>query len=160
MTTTTSSFQIAALPAGLADHVRAHGADPVYGHPAHTQPATGYGPCRSCLSTFCQGGEDRILFTHDAFAGAAPFPAPGPVFVHAEPCEPYAGAGFPEDLRTLALTFEGYGEEARLITFERAAGDPEGAITRALEHEDVRYVNVRNTVAGCFVLRAERPATS
>ncbi|MBV9737341.1 MAG: DUF1203 domain-containing protein, partial [Candidatus Eremiobacteraeota bacterium] len=59
---------------------------PIYGHPAHIEVATGYGPCRHCLRTFNVGREQRILFTYDPFQGIEDVPLPGPVFIHAVPC--------------------------------------------------------------------------
>ena len=50
-------------------------------------------PLRSACAVR-QGREDRVLFTYNPFAGLDPYPSPGPVFIHWEPCAPYDGAGF------------------------------------------------------------------
>ena len=52
--------------------------------------AAGYGPCRLCLDTFRVGADERLLFTYDPFAGLDPYPAPVPIFVHADGCAPFA----------------------------------------------------------------------
>ena len=149
-------FAVRALPQEVATHVREHGRDPIWGHSVETQLATGFGPCRLCLRRFREGEEMRTLFTHDSYAGVAEFPQPGPVYIHADGCDRYDGDGFPPDLRTLELTFEGVAAGPRVVALERTHGDGvEGAIARLLDLPDVDYVNVRNTQAGCFVARVE-----
>jgi hypothetical protein len=151
-----TSFAVRALPQEVATHVRERGSDPVWGHGAVTQPATGFGPCRLCLRRF-RPGELRTLFTHDTYAGVADYPQPGPVYVHADECARYDGDGFPPDLRTLELSFEGVAAGPRVVALERGRGeDAEGAVARLLDLPDVDYVNVRNTEAGCFVARIDR----
>src|SRR5690606_36042809 len=102
-------YRVIAIPTAVADSVRTTLVSPRYGHPAHVEVARGHGPCRHCLRTFRVGEEKRILFTLDAFAGLEPLPLPGPVYVHAEPCERYPeNGGFPADLRTHDFTFNAY----------------------------------------------------
>jgi Protein of unknown function (DUF1203) len=150
---------VQALPQEVAAYVREHGRDPVWGHAAVGEPATGFGPCRLCLRTFREGEEMRLLFTHDTYAGVAEFPQPGPVYIHADECDRYDGPGFPPELRSLALTFEGVAPGPRVVALERSHGDGvEEAIERLLALADVDYVNVRNTEAGCFVARVEHAA--
>jgi hypothetical protein len=152
-----TAIAVTGIPEDVARHVRDRGTDPIWGHAAVTQPATGFGPCRLCLRTFREGEGLRILFTHDTYAGVSEFPQPGPVFIHADACDPYDGNGFPPTLRELELTFEAVAAGPRVIQLERTTGaDAERALTHLLELPDVDYVNVRNTEAGCFVARVER----
>jgi hypothetical protein len=147
-------FAVEALPREVAAHVREHGRDPTWGHAATTELATGFGPCRFCLRRFREGEELRTLFTHDTYAGVAEFPQPGPVYIHADDCDRWAGDGFPPELRGLALTFEGVAAGPRAVALERTNGEGvETAIERLLGLPEVDYVNVRNTEAGCFVAR-------
>ena len=60
-------YRIIALPTQIAEEVRTIGKAPRYGHPAITEVAKGYGPCRHCLRTFAVGVERRTLFTYDSF---------------------------------------------------------------------------------------------
>jgi hypothetical protein len=148
---------VTAIRQEVATYVRQNGRDPVWGHAAVTQVATGFGPCRLCLRTFREGEELRTLFTHDTYAGVAPFPQPGPVFIHADPCEPWDREGFPPELRPLALTFEAIAAGPRVVALERTSGEAaDGAIARLLGLPEADFVNVRNTEAGCFVARVER----
>jgi hypothetical protein len=152
-----SAFRVIPLSPALADEVRATGRAPGYGHPAHAETATGYGPCRVCLRTFRTGEERRILFTHDAFRGVEDYPSPGPVFIHEAPCEPFAGPGVPADFATMPLVMEGYAPGRWLVAREPVAdGDVAGALARVFAHDAVTYVHVRNREAGCYVARAER----
>jgi Protein of unknown function (DUF1203) len=155
-TITAERFAVEALPQEVATYVRETSRDPIWGHSAMTEPATGFGPCRLCLRTFREG-ERRTLFTYDSYAGVAEFPQPGPVYIHEHDCERYKAVGFPPDLRALELTFEGIAAGPRVIALERTDGDGiEEAIERLLHDRDVDFVNVRNTEAGCFVARLDR----
>lgn len=152
------SFRVIAIPTKLTDLVRSTMRSPGYGHPAHVEVAAGYGPCRHCLRTFDVGKEERILFTYDPFHGLEPLPLPGPIFVHAESCPRFEEhGGFPPTLREHRLTLAAYGEGRRLLSEEYVEdGSVEPPIERLLLNEDVRYIHVRDTEAGCYDFRIER----
>ena len=151
-------FRTVAIPTALAEKVRRTRVSPGYGHPAHAEIATGYGPCRHCLRTFEIGVDRRILFTLDPFHGIEPLPLPGPVFIHEEGCPRFPeNGGFPADLRSHALSLEAYARGRRLVATEHVDdGSAEEAAVRLLERPDVGYVHVRDTNAGCYDLRIER----
>lgn len=151
------SFQVVPIPADIAAQVRETLRAPRFGHPAHVEVATGFGPCRSCLRTFREGEEERVLFTYDAFAGLDDYPSPGPVFIHRDACEPWQGDGFPPELRALPLTLEGYGRGHWLVAREPVSdGRIEEALGRLFAHAAVAFVHVRNAEPGCYVARVER----
>jgi hypothetical protein len=162
MSTTTeklmSTFRVISIPRSLAEQARATRKSPQYGHPAHVELATGYGPCRQCLHTFDEGRESRMLFTYNPFEGRDSYPSPGPIFIHEQPCETYAEEnGFPDDLRRLPLVLEGYGAGRRPVTQERVPdGKMEEAIERIFALPAVEYIHVRNLEAGCFIAQIER----
>jgi hypothetical protein len=138
-------------------HVRAALVSPQYGHPAYVEQAKGYGPCRSCLQTFEVGQEERILFTYNPFDGLDPYPSPGPIFVHRQTCAPFVESGFPEGLRPLPLTFEAYGADRWIVDRMRVQGSGiEAAIEQLLGNDDVHYIHIRNTEAGCYIARIVR----
>lgn len=150
------SFRVLPIPAEIAEKTRETGKSAQYGHPAFTEVAKGYGPCRQCLKTFRTGEESRTLFTYNPFEGLDSYPSPGPVFIHEKPCEPFAGKGFPKELRSIPMVLEAYGDERRLLAQERVRdGVVEPVIERMLELEGVRYLHVRNLDAGCFIARVE-----
>ncbi len=152
-----AGYRYVALPTAVADAVRATLTAPRYGHPAHVEVARGYGPCRHCLRTFDIGRERRILFTYDPFDGLERLPLPGPVFIHAEPCERYPEDGsFPDDLRAHPLTLNAYARGRRLVEQAYVTdGSIEELLERLLAAPDVAYVHVRDTSAGCYDLRVE-----
>lgn len=152
-----AGFRVLPIDSKLAEAVRNTLKSPQYGHPAHVETASGYGPCRACLKQFRAGEEGRILFTFNPFQGLDEYPSPGPVFIHADSCQSYDNAqAFPEELRSLPLTLEAYGENRWIIARERpAAAEIEGSVERLLHTSGVRYIHVRNTEAGCFIARIE-----
>jgi len=155
-----SSFRTVPIPTALARAACHDNRSPQYGHPAHRERATGYGPCRLCLGTFQVGEEDRLLFTYNPFEGLDPYPSPGPIFVHADGCVAHApDTEFPAALRALPLTLEGYAPGRWVVARERVeGGDVEGAATRLFAHPAVSYIHVRNSEAGCYIARLERRA--
>jgi Protein of unknown function (DUF1203) len=80
------SYRVVAVGDRIANAVRKTLRSPDQGHPAHTEAATGYGPCRQCLRTFTVGSERGILFSYDPFYGKENLPLPGPVFIHENDC--------------------------------------------------------------------------
>ena len=153
-----TTFRVVAIPTEVANAVRRTMRAPVYGFPAHAEVATGEGPCRHCLRTFTVGVDRRILFTYDRFAGVEARPQPGPIYVHAENCPHYAeDAGFPEELRDGSRTLEAYARGRRLVAQEYVEdGQFEPVIEQLLERQEVDYIQVNSTTAGCFTFRIER----
>jgi hypothetical protein len=153
-----AGFRVLPIDSELAGQVRSTLKSPQYGHPAHVERATGYGPCRACLKQFQAGKEDRILFTYNPFQGLDAYPSPGPVFIHAKSCPGYGDQReFPEELRSLPLTLEAYGADRWIIARERpSAHEIESSVDRLLNTSGVRYIHIRNTEAGCFIARIER----
>jgi len=153
-----STFRVISIPNALAEQARATRKSPQYGHPAHVELATGYGPCRQCLHTFDEGHESRLLFTYNPFEGRDSYPSPGPIFIHEQPCETYTeDSGFPEDLRRLPLVLEGYGAGRSLVMQERVQdGKVEDVIKGIFALPTVEYIHVRNLEAGCFIAQLER----
>lgn len=152
------NIRIVAIPTTVAENVRSTLRSPKYGHPAHTEVAKGYGPCRHCLRYFDVGNEERILFTWDAFSDLKAMPQPGPVYIHAESCPRYEeNAGFPNHLLAHPLTLIAYGaprEHREQIAIDANLADLE--VKRLLYRDDVAYVQVYDTEAGCFDFRIER----
>jgi len=151
------AFRVLPIPFEIAEETRRTGKSAQYGHPAFTEVAQGYGPCRQCLKTFRSGEESRTLFTYNPFEGLDSYPSPGPIFIHEKPCEPFASAGFPKELRSIPMVLEAYGSERALLAQERISdGVVEPVIERLLDLEGVRYLHVRNLEAGCFIALVER----
>jgi hypothetical protein len=154
------TFRVVAIPKELAEYVVKERVAPVYGHPAHAEVARGPGPCRLCLRTFKLGVERRVLFTYDCFQGKEELPLPGPVFIHEAACERYPeDGGFPDDVRAMPVTLNAYGRGRRLLAQEYVTdGRVEGVVERLFARDDVDYIHVRNTQAGCYAFAIERAA--
>jgi hypothetical protein len=153
-----TQIRIVAIPTQVAEAVRATLKAPVYGFPAHSELASDEAPCRHCLRLTKAGKDRRILFTYDRFAGVESLPQPGPVYIHEDSCPRYSdSAGFPAELRGSPRTLEAYARGRRLLVQEYVAdGKFEPAIDKLLARQDVDYIQVNSTTAGCFTFRIER----
>src|SRR5215475_13707924 len=153
-----SEIRVIALQTELVNKVLKTKRAPGYGHPAYTELAKGYGPCRHCLRTFQVGEELRTLFTCKPFYMVAPLPSPGPVFVHTEGCERYdEAAGYPQDMLLHPAVMDGYDLEQQLVARRTTSGgNHEMVLSEMFEDATVRYVMVRDHDAGCFDFRVER----
>lgn len=151
-------YRVVAVGNPIADAVRRTLRSPGYGHPAHTEVATGYGPCRQCLKPFVVGGDRRILFTYDPFCEKEKLPLPGPVFIHEHNCERYPeDGGFPGDMLSHRLTLNAYAAGRRLIAQRYVSnGVVEPELRDLLDDRDVSYIHVRDTQAGCYDFCIER----
>ena len=153
-----SSYRVISIPNELAQEVRATGKSPQYGHPAHSELAKGYGPCRVCLRKFRQGEERRLLFTYNPFEKLADYPSPGPIFIHESECRNFdEPETFPPEIRTLPLMLEAYEHDRGLLLHEPVReGEIDASISRMLALPSVEYLHVRNREAGCYIARIER----
>jgi len=150
-------YRIQGIPDPIAIAARESMESPQYGHPAHAEMATGYGPCRLCLQTFQVGADERLLFTYQPFTDPAALPAPGPVFIHRGGCQRYDGPELPAALRPLPLVVEGYGADGVLVVQRRVGTSPfEAVLHGVFEPAEVQYAHLRNAEAGCFIARVDR----
>ncbi|WP_353069115.1 DUF1203 domain-containing protein [Tunturibacter empetritectus] len=153
-----SELRVVAIATDLAQKVRESRLSPGYRHPVTAKVATGHGPCRHCLRPFAVGQEVRLLFTLNAFDGAAPIPQPGPVFIHEAECNRYAEqAGYPKELLPFGAVIDGYDADQIVRRRETITdGSQPAAIERIMRDPLVRYVMVRDGKAGCYDFRIER----
>lgn len=150
------NYKVFPISSELARTVRENMISPQYNHPASVAVATGYGPCRQCLKKLIVGKDERILFTYNAFENLSDLPLPGPVFIHKEECISFDKKGFPQELLDLPLLFESFGDESKLIKRERIeTTNIDQQIAENLKNHAVKYINIRNAEAGCFVARIE-----
>jgi len=151
------SYRIQGIPDALANAARQSMRSPQYGHPAHAELATGYGPCRLCLQTSQVGTDERVLFTYQPFTDPAALPALGPVFIHRAGCERYDATELPDALRPLPLEVEGYAAGGALLAQCRVGSAAfEEVLESVLGEEQVAYAHLRNAEAGCFIARVDR----
>jgi hypothetical protein len=150
-------YRISGLDNETAEEVRTTLRSPQYGHPAHVETATGYGPCRVCLDTFEEGRDERILFTYQPFQDPEALPAPGPVFIHRRRCSRYDDLAFPAELGSLPLALDSYGKGGLLVSRDRVGEQlVDDVVRRQLSDPKVEYLHLRNAEAGCFIARIDR----
>jgi len=150
------SYRYQGIAESLATAARESMKSPQYGHPAHAELATGYGPCRLCLQTFQVGTDERLLFTYQPFTDPGALPAPGPVFIHRDHCERYDSAELPAVLRPLPLALEGYGANGLLLVQRRVgAFGFEAVLEDVFASAGVQYAHLRNAEAGCYIARID-----
>ena len=114
-------------------------------------------PCRSCLRATPRGTR-LILFAHRPFAIDGPYAETGPVFVHADNCEPYRARDvFPPDFRARRLVFRAYDARGAIHAATLADGvDAEQTLAQQFADPAVARVHVRNPAWGCFDFAVER----
>jgi hypothetical protein len=153
-----NKFKIVAMDSQVAEQVRTVMKSPGYNFPAHREIAAGRAPCRHCLRLIAPQKEELILFTYDAFFGQGVAPMPGPVYVHADHCEPFTSNGkMPSEYSGQPLTLEAFGPDRKRVAERRVAGEEDAALEELLASEETEYVHVRSTSAGCYLFRVERP---
>jgi len=156
------NFQVVPMPIAIAEEARQTGKAPDYGHPvlAEVAPSGGYGPCRSCLRR-TREGERRLLMSYNPYREPGQVPVVGPVFIHEQPCTPFFGPGFPEELRGLPMVLQGHLKAAAGLVHRRLEGaSPEAAIEAMLDDPRIEFITLRNAEAGCFIARVEREAAA
>jgi hypothetical protein len=99
-----------------------------------------------------------MLFTYDPFEGIERVPLPGPIFIHADPCERYPeNGGYPEGLRQFPSVIGAYGLDQRLLMQVHVDdGEQPATIQQLFERPDVCYAHIRDKNAGCYDFRVER----
>jgi hypothetical protein len=150
-------YKVRGIPQEMADEVRCTRLSPGYGHPVHQEVAGGTGPCRCCLRPFEPGRDERLLFTYRPSGDGHGLMAPGPVFIHANHCEAYAGERFPDALRNFALAFEARASGSRVTELSaRADVSAEVQIGVLFEEHHAQWLHVRHAEAGCYIARVDR----
>jgi Protein of unknown function (DUF1203) len=151
------NYKVIPIPLEIAESVRKNMISPQYKHTAFASIATGYGPCRSCLKVFDEGNDERILFTYNSFEGLSDLPLPSPIFIHKNECEQFSDEGFPQDLINLPLLFEAFGENSELLKRKKVEREEiDSQIAELFDLGAVKYINLRNSEAGCFVARIKQ----
>ena len=152
------NYRVVAIPDNLASEIRQTLISPQYKSlVANVSVANGYGPCRSCLQVFDQGNDRRIYLTYNSFDGLSSLPDPGPIFIHENECSRFESEGFPPDILELPVFLEAFADESRLV--ERLSMNREevnSQIADLFRIDQVRFINLRNAEAGCFIARVER----
>jgi len=121
-----------------------------------SENTTAGNPCRHCVRLTLPG-ERMILLAYRPFDTGGPYAEIGPVFVHAEACEPYDRREFPADYLVRPLTLRAYDAAGSIVEAEVAP--PHGsslALERLFGIDRVEFVHARNPSWGCYHFRIDR----
>jgi len=125
-----------------------------FGNPWTRRAAQGWEPLRCCLRS-ARTDEDIALICYTPWTQPSPWLEAGPVFVHFGQCVGYPTTGaYPHALTDRSVmfnTFDAGGERAYdHITFAGPGEDHERIVRELLDRQEVAYVHVRSSTAGCF----------
>jgi len=154
-TTSIPSLHVSGLDAATGEALRrraaAEGVAPITVDEPHAYP------CRQCLRD-AEPGERVLLLAHDPFRGPSPYTGPGPVYLHARPCQPHRADGtLPAQLRRRLLSIRAYDDRHHLVDADVAPGtDADPLVGRLLADERVAYLHVHNARPGCWAARIDR----
>ena len=158
MTTTAAiSFRIEALPEAVLDDVRASGVD-VSGNLVERVTADGGEPLRCCLRD-ARDGERLILFGYAPDIPSSPYREVGPVFAHAEACEPtVASNAYPTGWLGRPQVLRAYDSRGWIhpSTQVHDGSDPLRLISEMLADPDVAQIHSRNVAYGCYMFAITR----
>jgi hypothetical protein len=150
--------RFSALPTETVRRIRG-GAPDANGMTAERTVSSGSrNPCRHCLREVPEGA-DMLVLAHRPFPDVQPYAEVGPIFLCADDCERWHGAGLPPVLSNRARhLIKGYGADDRIVYGTGRIVDieelPEAAA--ALFHDPrVRYGHVRSATNNCFTCRIE-----
>lgn len=143
-----------ALAAALRD-----GAPDSNGQPPERSVSDGSAPCRLSLRLIPEGAPMLILGLRP-FTTVQPYAECGPIFLSADPVEPWAGDGVPPILRSSPrYMIRGYSAAERIVYGSGAivAADAlEEAVSERLDRADIAFVHIRSAANGCFQCKAAR----
>ena len=112
-------------------------------------------PCRHCLRMIGEG-EPYLVLANRPFRTVQPYAEVGPIFLHAEPCEPYNGEpdALPPVLRdSFDFIVRGYGADERIVYGTGGVCPQDEIVDRAaaiLGRDDVAFVHVRSSRDNCW----------
>ena len=120
-----------------------------FGHDLHVITSTE--PCRVCLR-IAKSPERYILLSYQPLPDTSPYAEVGPIFVHADRCEPYGDVrAFPPDFAQRRLVLRAYGHEGQIVEALVAdAGTAQERAAALLADTRAAEVHVRHESYTCF----------
>ena len=144
-----TDFVIHPLPAGEVDTTAAT---------AHRTLAESGEPCRRSLRNV-RPGDALVLASYDPFVRRSPYAGEGPVYVHAEGCEPFRPepGAISEQAAGRVLSVRAYDGDAMMTSAAVLPGEQLSEhVSQALGDEDVAFLHVHFAGPGCFAFRVDR----
>lgn len=153
-TAVTTTLHCVPIPAEIAEEARRTTRDR-FGH--RLQVVREHGPCRVCLR-ISKEPEDLILLSYQPLPDTGPYAEVGPIFIHANACEPYSDfETFPPDFAPRSLVLRAYDYAGHI--YDAIVAQPGEAPERAaafLSNAAVAEVHVRHTSYTCFDFKIVR----
>ena len=144
-----STFVINPLPSGEVD---------TEAEAARRSLADGPEPCRRCLRN-TETGDPLVLAPYNPFSLVSPYTGDGPVYVHADGCEPFRSepGAVSEQVFGRVLSIRAYDEDAMMTGATVLEGErfAERA-SELLDDARVRFLHVHFAGPGCFAFRVDR----
>jgi hypothetical protein len=157
-TATTRTLTVHPIDPARLDAVRRTGTDG-WGNALAPFAATGDGePLRCCLR-FARPDESIALVSFAPFTEPSVWREVGPVYVHAERCDGYDGAGLPDELRRGPRVLRTYRADGSMnYEHNTLVGDEdlEPHLEALLDQPDVATVHVRTVLPQCFLYAVTR----
>jgi len=147
------------MPSDLARRYQSGGAD-AYGQPPERALSDGDGiPCRHCLRPVA-AGQGYLILAYRPFAALQPYAETGPIFLCADPCDPWLGTGLPPAQRLSPdYLLKAYDARERIIYGTgRTVPQAEvlGYAATLLDRPEVRFVDLRSARNNCWQARITR----
>ncbi|MEI4471127.1 DUF1203 domain-containing protein [Frigidibacter sp. MR17.24] len=144
------------LDTATATALRRGGPD-AHGQPAERVQASGASnPCRHCLDMVPEGA-GMLILAHRPFPAPQPYAETGPIFLCADDCARWAGAGLPPVLAASPdYLVKGYGADHCIVYGTGGIVARDGIAGRAralLARGDVVFVDIRSARNNCFLAR-------
>jgi hypothetical protein len=151
----TSQFRVVPLPTEAANAARHRAGTGAADYRVVVADSPNGYPCRHCLR-WAEPGERMILFPFTSIA-EGPYAETGPIFIHAEPCKPYARTQeYPIDFRK-GRSIRAYDSDRNIIAAEVVNGtEPEAIIEKFLKKPETAFVHVRSASHGCYTMEIQR----
>lgn len=148
------------MPSDLAARYRRREPD-AYGLTPELHVSDGDGmPCRHCLANIA-AGDLYLILAYRPFPDLQPYAETGPIFLHAEECEPYAAGDVVPPILTTSKDYllRGYSADDRIVYGSGAvtpADDIDARASELLARPEIAYVHVRSARNNCYQCRIER----
>ncbi|WP_104491406.1 DUF1203 domain-containing protein [Paracoccus denitrificans] len=149
------------LPSDKVDELRNGGRDAYDCAPERVRSSGSRNPCRHCLD-FVPRDAEMLILAYRPFDHVQPYAETGPIFLCADECAAWAGAGVPPILTSSPdYLLKGYTAEQRIRYGTGrvvAKEDVAAYAAELLDRDDISFVDVRSARNNCFQVRIVRSA--
>jgi hypothetical protein len=114
------------------------------------------GPCRHCLR-YSSPGERLALVAYSPFEQRNAYRESGPIFVHADGCARFDGAGIPPAFEERPIVLRGYDAQQRMVRADVVVGARTSERAAAMFADPgVAWIHARSITHGCWLFRIDR----